>query len=146
MARKATDFIAIHCSATRPSDDIGVNELRDLHVGVNGWRDVGYHLVIRRNGTIEKGRAMDAVGAHVKGFNNVSLGICLIGGVDDDGQPQNNFTQVQMMALKAVVEIFTGLYPGAEVQGHCDFPGVNKDCPCFDAGGWWDGVKELAQC
>ena len=146
MARRATDFIAIHCSATPPNQDIGVNELRDLHVGVNGWRDVGYHLVIRRNGTIEKGRDLDAIGAHIKGFNDVSLGICLIGGVDGGGEPQNNFTQVQMMALKAAVEICTGLYPDAQVQGHRDFPGVNKACPCFDAGGWWDGVKEWAQC
>lgn len=52
--RNKTDYIVVHCAATKPSMDIGADTIRDWHVNGNGWRDIGYHLVIKRNGDVEK--------------------------------------------------------------------------------------------
>ncbi|MDO5643861.1 MAG: N-acetylmuramoyl-L-alanine amidase [Paracoccus sp. (in: a-proteobacteria)] len=70
-----------HYSATYPDQDIGVAEIREMH-RKRGWRDVGYHYVIRRDGTIERGRPESKVGAHVAGHNATSIGICCIGGIE----------------------------------------------------------------
>ncbi len=76
--------IIVHCSATPESMDIGVKEIRDWHVNDNKWDDIGYHFVIRRDGTIECGRSIDKAGAHCKGHNAHSIGMCLVGGEDAD--------------------------------------------------------------
>lgn len=134
--RSSTLFIAVHCSATRPSMDIGVTEIRKWHVDGNGWSDVGYHLVIRRSGLIEAGRHMDDIAAHVAGFNSRALGICMVGGIRDDGEPQDNFTAGQFDALLVALR-FCRLYaPTAKIQGHRDFPNVAKACPSFDVRAW----------
>ena len=48
--RSSTEYLVVHCSATKPSMDIGLREIKRWHVDDNGWRDVGYHYIIRRNG------------------------------------------------------------------------------------------------
>ena len=83
-SRTATDYIAVHCAATPPKADIGVAAIDRWH-RAKGWNGVGYHRVIRRDGTIEQGRPDEAVGAHVEGFNSTAVGICLAGGVAADG-------------------------------------------------------------
>ena len=135
--RRATKFIAIHCSATRPSQNIGAAEIRRWH-RAKGWVDIGYHFVIKRDGTVEKGRPQDVTGAHVEGFNSVSLGICMVGGVTerDINKAENNFTEAQWASLKALVADLKKAYPTAIVQGHRDFPKVAKACPSFDAKAW----------
>lgn len=138
--RKSTDAIVIHCSYTRPSWDGGVREIREWHVDDNGWIDVGYHFVIRRDGRVENGRPMWAVGAHVGGHNSTTLGICLVGGMAEDGKtPEENYTPEQWDSLKLLVKVLREIYypHGPEVKGHRDFPGVAKACPCFDAGEWF---------
>lgn len=136
-ARKETNFIAVHCSATRPTMDVGVKEIRKWHKA-KGWADIGYHFVIRRNGRVEDGRAVDQIGAHVEGFNAVSVGICMVGGVKDDDftKPENNFTPAQFASLEKLCRAMKEKYPHAIVQGHRDFPNVAKACPSFDAKGW----------
>lgn len=128
-------YIAVHCAATKASQDIGVTEIDRWH-RAKGWIMVGYHFVIRRDGTVEKGRAVDMPGAHVNGFNSVSLGICLVGGLDAEGAPENNFTKAQLAALATLLASLAISFPAASVQGHRDFPGVNKSCPCFDVRSW----------
>lgn len=136
MARKSTQFIVLHCSATRPQQDIGAKEIRQWHKA-KGWVDIGYHFVIRRDGRVEKGRPVDAVGAHVAGFNSISLGICLVGGIGADSwKPENNFTKAQWSALKQLVTEMRVKYPTAKIVGHRDFPDVHKACPCFEAKAW----------
>lgn len=138
MARKI-DQIVIHCSATRPDADVGADEIRSWHKA-KGWDDIGYHWVIRRDGTIEDGRPENSIGAHVYGHNRNSLGICLVGGIKGpEGIPTANFTRAQWGALDALVQELTWKYKSAEVLGHRDFEGVNKECPCFDAQEWWYG-------
>ena len=119
--------IIVHCSATKSSQNIGATEIDEWHIA-RGWSGIGYHYVIVRSGAIEIGRDIDSIGAHAKGFNTGSIGICLIGGLDDDGNPINNFTDSQMHTLESVIS----LRPGLEVLGHRDLPGVMKACPCFD--------------
>lgn len=80
--RKETKRIVVHCSATTPGMDIGAAEIRDWHVNENSWDDIGYHIVIRRDGTIEMGRQEGAQGAHAAGYNHDSFAICLVGGID----------------------------------------------------------------
>jgi N-acetylmuramoyl-L-alanine amidase len=139
--RAHTDFIAVHCSATRPSQQFDVEDIRKWHKA-KGWSDVGYHYVITRAGRVQKGREEDRIGAHVEGCNGRSIGICLVGGVSEDDftKPENNFTPLQMTALRNLLEQLAKRYPGAVVQGHRDFPNVKKACPSFDVRAWLKGV------
>lgn len=132
------EYIAIHCSATPPGMDIGAKEIKEWHLR-RGWSDIGYHVVIRRNGAIEYGRPFDVPGAHVKGFNRRSLGVCLVGGVDIEDEPENNFEEAQFESLIRVISALKILNPRAEVKGHRDFPNVAKACPSFDVAKWWTG-------
>lgn len=129
--RKITEAF-VHCSATPPTMDIGAKEIKDWHVNDNGWSDIGYHYIIRRDGTKELGRSLERAGAHVKGFNKDSIGICLVGGVDENGNPDANFTIDQYMELSLLKYDLDELFPGIEFKGHRDAPGVTKPCPCFD--------------
>jgi N-acetylmuramoyl-L-alanine amidase len=136
LKRKRTDHIVIHCSATRGVQDIGAADIRRWHKA-QGWSDIGYAWVIRRDGKVERGRAQDAVGSHVQGHNHDSVGICMAGGLDDKTwKPVSNFTPAQWASLKELVARLVKTYPKAKVLGHRDFPKVNKACPCFDARVW----------
>lgn len=136
MKRTKTNNIVLHCSATRGIQDIGAKEIRKWHKD-KGWADIGYHFVIRRNGKIEPGRAENTIGSHVQGHNTDSIGICLVGGLDDKTwAPVSNFTAAQWKSLGQLVGTLTKRYPSAKVLGHRDFPKVQKACPCFDARVW----------
>lgn len=136
MARKKTDHIVIHCSATRAIQKIGAADIRKWHLA-KGWKDIGYHFVIRRDGKVEKGRGVDEIGSHVAGHNVNSLGICLVGGLNNDTyKPEANYTAAQWATLKVLILSLLKKYPKAKVLGHRDFPGVQKACPCFDAKVW----------
>lgn len=147
---KDVRYIVIHCSATPPDMDIGLAEIDRWH-RARGFFKVGYHFIIRRDGTVEVGRSIDEPGAHAVGYNSVSIGICLVGGVaripDADGKPdadgprwdlipENNFTPEQFTALKALVGGLKHQHPNAEVLGHRDLPGVRKSCPSFPIRQW----------
>lgn len=134
--RTETNWIVIHCSATRGSQNFTAADIRRWHLE-KGWKDIGYHYVIRRDGTVEPGRAPDAIGSHVQGHNADSVGICMVGGIDDKTwKPANNFTPAQWRSLRTLVERLTKTYPAAKVLGHRDFPGVQKACPSFAAKVW----------
>lgn len=135
MRRRSTDYLALHCSATPPSADIGTAEIRQWHKA-KGWADIGYHFVIRRDGIVEEGRPADEIGSHVKGHNANALGVCLVGGVDSRQKPKNNFTSAQWAALQRLLAELQSRYPRSQVIGHRDFPDVAKACPCFDAIAW----------
>ena len=139
---KSVDYIVVHCAATPETMDIGVEEIRQWH-RQKGWLDVGYHYVIRRDGTIENGRPRGAPGAHARGFNHISLGICLIGGVESDKKtPESNYTHAQWDALGSLVADLHEMYPDAKILGHRDLPHVNKACPSFDVPSWWAAYLE----
>lgn len=135
--RERTDFIAIHCSATGAKSDIGAKDIDKWH-RAKGWACIGYHYVIRRNGTVEEGRNEKVIGAHVENWNSVSIGICMVGGVnaDDITKAENNFTKEQFASLKQLLIDLKARYPKAKIQGHRDFPDVKKACPSFDVKTW----------
>lgn len=129
--RTSTNNIIVHCSATRPDQDIGIKTIRLWHMRDNGWFDVGYHFVIKRSGELEIGRPVDVVGAHTKGFNSDSVSICLIGGINNKGKADANFTIEQLNCLKDLIGELKDMYPDAQVKGHRDFNN-GKECPSFD--------------
>lgn len=145
--RRFTKYIVVHCSATKSNSDIGLDEIDDWH-RARGWDGCGYHAVIRRSGLIEYGRHFDRPGAHVKGFNTRSVGICMVGGVDHEGKGENNFTADQFMSLKLLLIVMKRSYPNAEILGHRDLsPDLDgdgiveehewlKECPSFDVRRW----------
>ncbi|MBQ3033599.1 MAG: N-acetylmuramoyl-L-alanine amidase [Deferribacterales bacterium] len=132
-------YIIIHCSATKKNHHITVKDI-DLWHKQQGWQGCGYHYVIGRNGFIEKGRDENVAGAHCKGQNRVSIGVCLAGGIDENGNAEANFTETQFNALQDLVEQLLLRYPTAKVLGHRDFD-KSKECPCFDVAKWWDNVS-----
>lgn len=135
--RERTDFIVVHCSASTEKMNIGAADIDKWHRG-KGWKCIGYHYVIRRDGTVEEGREEATVGAHVEGWNAVSLGICMVGGVDanDVKLAKNNFTKAQFDSLKQLLVDLKIRYPKAKIQGHRDFPKVAKACPSFSVEEW----------
>lgn len=132
--RSSTEYIVIHCSATKPSMDIGLSEIKNWHVNERGWRDVGYHYVIKRNGEVELGRNIRDTGAHAAGYNSKSIGICLVGGMAEDNSTEDNFTAQQWTALLDLIQQKLSDYPDAKVIGHNEIS--EKDCPCFDVQKW----------
>lgn len=131
--------IIIHCAATPPTMDIGVETIRKWHKD-EGWDDVGYHFVIRRDGTIEIGRDMTTVGVHTAGKNTGSIGICLIGGITKQGKPENNFTEQQWSTLDTLVNDLREELPNSvRIHGHNEFSA--KACPSFDVQKWIKGER-----
>lgn len=134
---RTVNTIVVHCSATPPSMDIGAEEIRKWHVEENKWTDIGYHFVIRRDGTVEEGRPLKRPGAHVKGRNSDSVGVCWVGGVSENGKTEDNRTADQSSALFHLLQDLQQEFPGAGVLGHRDFNEVKKDCPSFDVRTWY---------
>ena len=134
------DKIIIHCSATPEGKDFIVQQIRQWHTlpkpKGNGWRDIGYHFVIYRDGSVHTGRPIEQIGAHTSGYNANSIGICYIGGCaatkNDKGEypPKDTRTPQQREALIALVRKLREQYPGATVHGHNEF--ANKACPSFN--------------
>lgn len=135
------DLIVVHCSATKPDMNIGVDQIDQWHRS-NGWNGCGYHFVIKRDGTIEKGRDVRDIGAHARGFNTSSIGICYAGGIDERGKPEDNRTDEQKRSMRSLIDTLRMIFPDTEVVGHRDLPSVAKACPSFDANTWYYGEKE----
>jgi N-acetylmuramoyl-L-alanine amidase len=123
--------ITVHCSASKLSQKVDSKVIDKWH-RQRGFLKIGYHFVILRDGQVEKGRALTEVGAHVSGHNAGNLGICLVGGLDEAGKPQDNFSPEQFGALIDLLEELLQQFPNAQILGHRDWPNVKKACPCFD--------------
>ena len=114
-----------------------------------GFNGAGYHFYIRKNGDIKSTRPIEKVGAHAKGFNRESIGICYEGGLDSKGRPKDTRTEWQKHSLRVLILTLLKDYPGCRVCGHRDLsPDRNengeiepeewvKACPCFDAENNW---------
>ena len=130
--RKIT-LIVIHCSAVRPDQTSSVAQIDTWHREDRHYKfGVGYHYVIRRDGTREKGRPEWLVGAHCLNHNKYSIGICYEGGYDTRGQPADTRTPAQKAEMRRLLEELHERYPHAVIVGHHDL-NPHKDCPCFDA-------------
>lgn len=138
IPRSTTELIIIHCSYTTPDMDVGVRTIRDWHKE-RGFDDVGYHYIIRRDGTVEEGRPVSLTGAHASGRNSTSIGICLVGGAKSNGKSLSsdcNFTPEQFEAMSRLVDELKTQYPKInQVTGHNVFS--SKDCPTFSVDAWF---------
>jgi len=135
--RTKTDTIVIHCAATKPSMNIGAEEIKKWHVDERGWSDIGYHFVITRDGTKELGRGSDLSGAHARAVNGTSVGICLVGGLSEDNKPENNFTLEQFLTLKDLIKELKMKYPDAKkIIGHYQVEPAKPHCPGFNVPEW----------
>ena len=107
---------------------------------VKKWRNPGYHVIIERDGTPVYTHPFEQVANGARGYNADSIHVAYIGGIDERGKPTDNRTEQQKQTMAELVEDLLGLFPGAEVVGHRDLPGVRKACPCFDVSEW---LKEI---
>lgn len=129
--RVITDIV-VHCTATIEGKDYTADAIRKMHKA-QGWADIGYHYVVRPDGTIEQGRDVDVIGSHVAGYNAHSIGVVYVGGLDKKKKAKDTRTEEQKASLLSLLIDLKKLYPNARILGHKDFPGVKKACPCFDA-------------
>lgn len=115
--------IVIHCSDSPHGRGDDAETIHKWH-RERGWSGIGYHYVIVEDGTVQAGRPHYWPGAHVKGHNTNSLGICLIG--------EDDFTGEQIQSLKQLHTELSQKYPEAQWFNHYDLDS-SKTCPNFDA-------------
>lgn len=125
------NLIIVHCSATPEGKDFTVDDITRWHKA-RGFKTIGYHYVIYRDGTIHEGRPVSEIGAHCVGHNANSIGVCYIGGLAADGKtPKDTRTDAQKLSLRNLLSQLKKSYPGVAIRGHRDF--AAKACPSFDA-------------
>lgn len=149
-------LIVIHCSASRNGAPLVVDQIDHEHAKRGfrrgpefiarqnlGLKSIGYHFVVYVNGALATGRHLDEVGAHAKGYNQKSIGICMVGGLDEHGKATGKFMQAQWETLRDCVTSLQKTYPSVKIIGHRDLsPDLNgdgvieqnewmKECPCF---------------
>ena len=143
--RKITGIV-IHCSATEEGEDFDISDIDRWHKK-RGFNRVGYHFVIKLDGTIQTGRELSMIGAHVSGHNKNTIGICYIGGLGADKKAKDTRTDAQKESLRWLISAIKNTIKGGAaftVKGHRDYsPDQNgdciiqtyeriKDCPCFE--------------
>lgn len=112
--------------------DTGAASIRKYHVEHNGWKDIGYHFVVRKNGSVELGRPLAQAGAHAQGAND-TIGICVSGDGDTEAWTPAQWDAV--LKLCATHCRAHGWDPARAVGGHREvvrmFGGVptTKTCP-----------------
>ncbi len=126
----AVRFIVIHCSATRCDRDYPVEQMLRDHKA-RGFRTIGYHFYIRRSGNLTRHRKLLEVGAHIRGLNRCSIGICYEGGLDENGIPADTRTPEQKARLEELLWKLHKVFPKALITGHSELPGLGNACPCF---------------
>lgn len=143
--------IIIHCSATPPdwmADATGserVAEIKRWHVKERGWSDIGYHILIDRDGGVLYGRPIGVVGAHTSGHNGGTIGICLIGGKGAKPHDKffDHFTREQDEELRERLEELGNFYDIEFIRGHNEF--AAKGCPGFQVREWLVGSTGKAE-
>ena len=131
QGRESVRYLILHCSATRCDKDYTAEQLLRDHK-TRGFRTVGYHFYIRRDGTITQHRKLLEVGAHCRPWNRCSIGICYEGGLDGKGLPRDTRTPAQKAALTQLLQELGRHFPAALTVGHRDL-NPQKACPSFDA-------------
>ena len=133
--------IILHCSATREGQDISTETIRGWHVNERGWSYIGYHYVVLLDGTVDKARPVERQGAHVRGKNKGSIGVCYIGGCDADMNPKDTRNEAQKKSLEELITYLMESYDDATLHGHNEFS--SKACPSFNV---QEVYKELIEC
>ncbi len=124
-------LLIVHCSATPEGQSLDFEACRNDHLLHRSFSDIGYHFYLTRDGEIHRGRPLEKMGAHCRGHNRHSIGICYEGGLDKQGAPKDTRTLEQRGALLALLRELKRLFPHALIVGHHDL-NPQKACPCFD--------------
>ena len=124
------NLIVIHCSATRSNQRFTYEMLKKCHEA-RFPGGIGYHYYITRDGQLWPSRPEEVVGGHARHYNAHSIGICYEGGLDEHGRSADTRTPAQKAAMFALLRSLKVDYPDAMILGHCELPGVHKDCPSF---------------
>ena len=132
--RQITDTIVIHCTQTPKDMEVDVEKVTQWHKD-RGFDTIGYHYLIKRDGTLQVGRDEDVVGAHAVAVNGTSIGVALVGGGTVDMGWENNFTPVQFETLKSIIIKLKDKYNIEKIIGHYQVDD-KKECPSFDVPGW----------
>ncbi len=130
--------IILHCTATPASRNVTVADVDSWH-RARGFKMIGYHYLVMLDGTVAAGRPEDMIGAHCKGHNSRSIGVCYVGGLDVRGNAADTRTPGQRRALRELIADLMERYPSATVHGHREF--AAKACPCFDAAAEYSSLK-----
>ena len=159
QTKRTITLIILHCAATRENQHFTVEDIRRWHLK-RGFIDCGYHYVVEQDGTISTGRPLSSIGAHCRGHNSHSIGICYVGGLDKGGHPADTRNEAQKRVLRELLTQLHQDYPKAIILGHRDLsPDLNHDgkitpnefikqSPCFNAipeyqdlqpEGFWEG-------
>ena len=132
LLNKKINLLVVHCSDTPNNQNLSAIDIHKMHLSF-GWDGIGYHKIIKRSGKIENGRPEYWIGAHVKGKNDISLGVCLIG--------KDTFTKNQLIALERILKKWKKTYPYAKIVGHKDTGNTRKTCPNFDVISWSKNIS-----
>ena len=132
--RETTDTIVIHCTQTPPGMDIDVDKVTQWHKE-RGFDTIGYHYLIKRDGTLQEGRQQDEVGAHAVAVNGTSVGVALAGGGTPNMGWEDNFAPIQFETLKTIIMKLKKDYEIEKVIGHYQVDD-KKECPSFDVPKW----------
>ena len=129
ILKRKPEKVILHCAATPdvgPENprwyELDISEVRRWHVSGNGWKDVGYHFFIRRDGTIQSGRKVGTPGAHTKGHNR-DIGVCYAG--------SKYPTAEQISSLKKLAELIRLTHGISPLDWHGHYEYADKDCPGF---------------
>ncbi len=133
--QRKINLIVVHCSATRVNKNFTVEQLEACHKA-RGFKSIGYHYYITKDGMLYPCRPENEIGAHARHDNAHSIGICYEGGLDKNGNPADTRTPEQKETMEDLLYGLATDYPDAEILGHCDLPGVRKACPSFDVATW----------
>jgi len=138
--------VILHCSATREGDDIDAATIRAWHTSPpRNWSDIGYHYVIKLDGTIQSGRPLTKAGAHVRGENKDSIGVCYVGGLDASGHPKNTLTPEQRSSIKRLCRaLVIALNQPLDLHGHREYS--TKACPSFEIAEVFGGLQQWMAC
>ncbi len=131
---RAIRHIVVHCTATPPETTI--ESIKSYWKDQLGWKNPGYHYIIKRSGEIVQLLGTSLIANGVAGQNKYAVHIAYIGGVDKNGNPYDNRTFEQKEAMFDLLLKLADKYPLAKILGHRDFPGVTKACPSFDVKSW----------
>lgn len=139
IRRDVTEVI-IHATETYSNKNIGSPEINDIHNKL-GHDGIGFHYVIRRDGSLQRGRPVNRKGEHapVNDHNDFSIGIVMVGGLAAASGQENpaayrsphSFTRAQFTTLEQFLESFYRKFPGGQVFGHNDVDVAELD-PYFD--------------
>ena len=136
--RRDITEVVCHWTETPTNKNIGSEEINNLHVdqGLNG---IGYHYVIRRDGSIQRGRPVNIEGEHALDHNQRSIAVCFVGGINVPSETINitqfisvqSLTRSQFNSFDHFCRAFYNVWPGGQVLGHSDIDNLTND-PGFD--------------